>query len=75
VQTLLAPAPTTTVVPVAAGSAARAGAETALGSRLDRLRGDVRVPLGIGASAGVALLAGTGLAVRRRRRRPTTPPG
>jgi serine-type D-Ala-D-Ala carboxypeptidase (penicillin-binding protein 5/6) len=73
VQTLLVPAPTTTVVPVAAGSAARAGVETALGSRLDRLRGDVRVPLGIGASAGVALLAGTGLAVRRRRRRPTTP--
>jgi D-alanyl-D-alanine carboxypeptidase len=72
VRSLLAPAPTTTVAPAGAGPA-EAGSRAALGSRLDRWREDMRLPIGIGASAGVALLAGTGLMVRRRRRRPTTP--
>ncbi len=72
VQTLLAPPPTTTVVPAAAGPA-EAGGQAALGSELDRWPHDLRVPLGIGASAGVVLLAGTGLVVRRRRRRSATP--
>jgi D-alanyl-D-alanine carboxypeptidase (penicillin-binding protein 5/6) len=71
VQTLLAPPATTTVLPVANGSAAAVGTQRTLGSRVDRLVTDLRVPLGIGASAGVVLLAGTGLVLRRRRRRTT----
>jgi D-alanyl-D-alanine carboxypeptidase len=73
VQTLLAPAPTTTVAPATAAPSAQAAGSSALGSRLARWRGDRRLPVGIGASAGVVLLAGTGLVVRRRRRRTITP--
>jgi D-alanyl-D-alanine carboxypeptidase (penicillin-binding protein 5/6) len=72
VQTLLAPP--TTVAPVPTGPASQAGGRTALGGRLARWRGDLLLPLGIGASAGAALLAGTGFMVRRRRR-PARPPG
>jgi serine-type D-Ala-D-Ala carboxypeptidase (penicillin-binding protein 5/6) len=71
VRSLLAPAPTTTLAPAA--RSVRAGSRAQLGSRVDRWRDDLRLPIAVGASAGVALLATTGLAVRRRRRRPTTP--
>lgn len=73
VRTLLAPAPTTTVAPAATAPPARAATSTALGSRLARWPEDKRVPVGIGGGAGAALLAGTGLVVRRRRRRGATP--
>lgn len=72
VQSLLAPASTTTVAPASAGPG-EAGGRAALGSGLDRWRADPRLPIALGASAGVALVAGTSLVVRRRRRRPTTP--
>jgi D-alanyl-D-alanine carboxypeptidase (penicillin-binding protein 5/6) len=71
VRTLLAPP--TTVAPLPSGPATQAGGPTALGGRLDRWRGDLLLPLGLGASAGAALLAGTGFIVRRRRRRPAPP--
>ncbi len=73
VRTLLAPAPTTTVAPAGPLSPAQAATSTALGSRLARWREDKRVPVGVGGGAGAALLAGTGLVVRRRRRRGATP--
>jgi LPXTG-motif cell wall-anchored protein len=52
---------------------AQLATQAPLGSRLARWRGDMRFSLGIGASAGAALLAGTSLVFRRRRRRPITP--
>jgi D-alanyl-D-alanine carboxypeptidase (penicillin-binding protein 5/6) len=73
VQALLAPAPTTTVASATAAPSAEAAGSPALGSRLARWRGDRRLPVGIGASAGAVLLAGTGLVMRRRRRRTVTP--
>jgi len=73
VQTLLAPAPTTTVAPLVTTPSAQLATQAPLGSRLARWRGDMRFSLGIGASAGAALLAGTSLVFRRRRRRPITP--
>jgi serine-type D-Ala-D-Ala carboxypeptidase (penicillin-binding protein 5/6) len=70
VQTLLAP-PTTTIAPVA--SSPPAGDATALGTSLEDLPQDVRLPLVVGAGAGVVILAGTGFAIRRRRRHPAAP--
>jgi D-alanyl-D-alanine carboxypeptidase (penicillin-binding protein 5/6) len=74
-RTLLAPAPTTTVAPTTTApvQAAAPRAPTALGTRLARWRGDKRLPVGVGLSGGAALLAGTGLGVRRRRRRSNAP--
>ena len=72
VQKLLAPPPTTTVAPTSRGAADQGGA-TALGTRIEHLSADQRLPLLIGASAGVVILAGTGVAIRRRRRRPAAP--
>lgn len=73
VQTLLAPAPTTTVAPATNAPPAQDATSTALGSRLARWPEYKRVPVGIGGGAGAALLAGTGLVARRRRRRAATP--
>ncbi|SRR6266542_3572167 len=72
VHALLAPAPTTTVAPTTT-SPVQAATSDALGQRISRWREDRRIPVGIGASAGVVLLAGSGLVVRRRRRRTVTP--
>jgi serine-type D-Ala-D-Ala carboxypeptidase (penicillin-binding protein 5/6) len=73
VRTLLPRAPTTTLAPAVAAPPAQAGTPAALGSRLSRWPDDKRLPVGIGASAGAALLAGAGLVVRRRHRRAATP--
>lgn len=74
VWTLLVPAPTSTVAPATTAGRAAAAASSAPGSRVARWRGDDRLSVGIGATAGVALLASTGLVMRRRRRRTITPP-
>jgi D-alanyl-D-alanine carboxypeptidase len=74
VRTLLAPVPTSTVVPATTAAPPAATAPSALGSQVARWRGDNRLSVGIGATAGVALLASTGLVMRRRRRRTSTPP-
>lgn len=73
VQALLTP-PTTTIVPLAS-SPPRAGSRgaSALGTRLERLPRDERGPLVIGISAVVVILAATGFAIHRRRRRPAAP--
>jgi D-alanyl-D-alanine carboxypeptidase len=68
VQALLTPPTTTTVAPVASAPPAGAGGATALGPRLERWPRDERLQLVIGASAGMVILAGTGFALRRRRR-------
>jgi D-alanyl-D-alanine carboxypeptidase (penicillin-binding protein 5/6) len=71
VKQLLTP-PTTTVAPASGPAAGAAGAE-ALGTRIEHLSVAQRVPLLVGTSAGVVILAGTGIAIRRRRRRPAAP--
>lgn len=73
VRMLLSPAPTTTLASPADAPPAEAATRSALGSRFSRWPDDKRVPVGIGASAGAALLAGTSLVMRRRRRRGSTP--
>jgi serine-type D-Ala-D-Ala carboxypeptidase (penicillin-binding protein 5/6) len=72
VQQLLTPPTTTTVAP-ASGAAGGASGAAALGTRIEHLSADQRLPLLIGGSAGVVILAGTGIAIRRRRRRPAEP--
>lgn len=72
VRALLVPAPTSTVAPTTTAARAAAAASSAPGSRVARWRGDLSA--GVGATAGVALLASTGLVMRRRRRRTSTPP-
>jgi D-alanyl-D-alanine carboxypeptidase (penicillin-binding protein 5/6) len=70
VQKLLMPPTTTTVAPA---SRPGAGGDAALGTRIEHLSADQRLPLLVGASAGVVILAGTGIAIRRRWRRPAAP--
>jgi len=73
VQALLTP-PTTTIAPVASSPpGAGSGGASALGTRLERLPRDERRPLAVAASAVVLVLAATGFAIHRRRRRPAAP--
>jgi D-alanyl-D-alanine carboxypeptidase (penicillin-binding protein 5/6) len=72
VQKLLEP-PTTTTIEPASRPAAGAGGAAALGTRIEHLSADQRLPLLIGASTSLVVLAGTGIAIRRRRRRPAPP--
>jgi D-alanyl-D-alanine carboxypeptidase len=74
VQALLTPPTTTTIAPVASSppGAGSRGA-SALGTRLERLPRDERRPLLIAASAVALVLAATGFAIHRRRRRPAAP--
>src|SRR6266542_4905035 len=64
VQALLAPPTTTTVLPRAAAAPAPAGGSAERGARLARWPAGSPARTEIGAGAGVALLAGAGLAVR-----------
>jgi D-alanyl-D-alanine carboxypeptidase len=72
VQALLTP-PTTTIAPVASPPGAGSGSASALGTRLERLPRDERGPFVIGIGAVVVILAATGFAIHRRRRRPAAP--
>jgi D-alanyl-D-alanine carboxypeptidase (penicillin-binding protein 5/6) len=74
VQALLTPPTTPTIAPVASSppGAGSRGA-SALGTRLERLPRDERRPLLIAASAVALVLAATGFAIHRRRRRPAAP--